>query len=287
MATLAEIAADDLRKKLRLERVFSPEIRKLFRAQADEYRRAVARSGVSPGAESYRDDWEAALRVQFRRCQKAFRQDVALASGAKSFQGWATKADLTADEEQELNDLIDEALGAWALDKSQEDADIITATTDREMREALEQARIDSENQDLPSIAALAATYLLRKMMARVPTISTTETQVGAESTKHIVSEAMSGKVPAALTSRRIKPEGAPTVYRPVGPERQATKTWVTQGDRRVRPSHVAANRQKVLNEEMFSVGGYRLRFPADGLFGAPASIICNCRCLSVYEVSP
>lgn len=287
MATIAEIAADDLRKKLRLERVFLPECRKLFRAQAEEYRRYVARHGSSPGAESYRDDWEAALRVQFRRAQKAFRGDVALMSGAKSWAGWSIKADLTPEEEVQLEDLTDEALSVWAVDKSQEDAEIISATTDRDMRDALDQARMDSEDQDLPSIAVLAAMYLLRRLMARAPTIATTETQVAAEATKHTVAEAMAGKVPTALIRRRIPPNGQAPVYKPVGPERVTTKMWVTQGDKRVRPTHVNANRQKVIHDQHFTVGGYRLRFPSDGLLGAPASIICNCRCLSVYEVSP
>lgn len=57
------------------------------------------------------------------------------------------------------------------------------------------------------------------------------------------------------------------------------TKTWQDTGDGRTRPSHMAADGQKVGKDEAFIVGGYRLRYPGDTSLGAPGGETINCRC--------
>lgn len=57
-------------------------------------------------------------------------------------------------------------------------------------------------------------------------------------------------------------------------------KRWSTRHDDRVRETHVHADRQTVLLEESFQVGGEMLRYPGDEL-GSPA-LIDNCRCVIV-----
>ena len=63
---------------------------------------------------------------------------------------------------------------------------------------------------------------------------------------------------------------------------RQATHTWQTMEDDRVRPTHVEADGQTVPIEEPFHVGGYLLMYPGDRSLGAGEEEIILCRC---YEL--
>lgn len=55
-------------------------------------------------------------------------------------------------------------------------------------------------------------------------------------------------------------------------------KRWYNRHDHRVRPTHVDADRQTILLEESFMVGGVALRWPGDKLAGAPQETN-GCRC--------
>lgn len=59
-------------------------------------------------------------------------------------------------------------------------------------------------------------------------------------------------------------------------------KEWVSAEDGRTRPSHVAADGQRVAMDEAFSVGGYELQFPGDP--AGPAAETIRCRCIEVYH---
>jgi hypothetical protein len=60
-----------------------------------------------------------------------------------------------------------------------------------------------------------------------------------------------------------------------------ATKRWLSTGDARTRPTHVAANGQEVPLEQPFQVGGFPLLYPGDPQ-GPPAEVI-QCRCTLTY----
>ena len=60
-------------------------------------------------------------------------------------------------------------------------------------------------------------------------------------------------------------------------------KTWVTMGDKRVRPAHVQANYQTVLVNEPFIVMGEELMEPRDMSRGASMINVSGCRCSAVY----
>lgn len=66
----------------------------------------------------------------------------------------------------------------------------------------------------------------------------------------------------------------------------QITRTWSDTGDGRTRPSHHAANGQKVrgLNTP-FQLSGGQVMFPGDTSLGAPASLTANCRCLETIRI--
>ena len=65
----------------------------------------------------------------------------------------------------------------------------------------------------------------------------------------------------------------------------QSEKIWVTMGDDKVRPSHVAVDFSVVLENEAFIVGGFPMQHPGDDSMGAPASEIVRCRCNTQYVI--
>ena len=62
------------------------------------------------------------------------------------------------------------------------------------------------------------------------------------------------------------------------------TKTWVTVGDERVRPAHVAADDQIVNINQPFRVGGELLFIPGDTSLGATVGNVIRCRCAAVTD---
>lgn len=54
-------------------------------------------------------------------------------------------------------------------------------------------------------------------------------------------------------------------------------KVWISTEDKRTRPTHVAADKQRTLLESPFRVGGAPLLFPGDPR--GPAAEVINCRC--------
>lgn len=61
-------------------------------------------------------------------------------------------------------------------------------------------------------------------------------------------------------------------------------KTWMTQGDDKVRPTHVLVDNTKIGIFEPFSVGDSKLMFPRDYSLGADSNEIINCRCVAIYS---
>ena len=61
-------------------------------------------------------------------------------------------------------------------------------------------------------------------------------------------------------------------------------KTWMTQGDDKVRPTHVLVDNTKIGVFEPFSVGDSKLMFPRDYSLGANSNEIINCRCVAIYS---
>lgn len=61
-------------------------------------------------------------------------------------------------------------------------------------------------------------------------------------------------------------------------------KTWMTQGDDKVRPTHVLVDNTKISVFEPFSVGDSKLMFPRDYSLGADSNEIINCRCVAIYS---
>lgn len=60
------------------------------------------------------------------------------------------------------------------------------------------------------------------------------------------------------------------------------TKTWLTAGDGRVRPTHEEANEQTVPIDQPYFVGGFRLNYPGDP--SGPSDEVVRCRCTEIYN---
>lgn len=252
----------DLNNKLRLEAIFRPEIRKLFIRVAKTYRVGVVKTGRSIDAEDFKNDWNHLIFKHHQRTQRAFRKQ----------------------QKQEDNDNDDEellllALLLWAERNSAESAEEITATNQKNMNNALTQARRIVTEQELePSNRTLAATagaLIMRKFNGRVEAITSFETQAAGGSTKLTVAEIGAGIEPSVLSGIVSTPGMT------------ATKKWVTEGDERVRVkpfNHRAAEGQVKKINEPFVVGGQLLMFPGDKSLGATIKNTIKCRCWAVYS---
>jgi hypothetical protein len=61
-------------------------------------------------------------------------------------------------------------------------------------------------------------------------------------------------------------------------------KEWITRRDGLVRDAHIIMDGIRVSQTESFSVRGYIMNYPADSSKGAPAGLVCNCRCAMVFH---
>ena len=61
-------------------------------------------------------------------------------------------------------------------------------------------------------------------------------------------------------------------------------KTWVSEGDDKVRNTHAEIEGIKIDIFEPFEVGGYLMMFPMDSSLGADRNEIDNCRCTVEYS---
>ena len=65
--------------------------------------------------------------------------------------------------------------------------------------------------------------------------------------------------------------------------EGKTHKTWITEGDEKVREAHVEVDMQTIPIDDYFLVGGDTMRYPHDYINASPGNII-NCRCVCIYE---
>jgi hypothetical protein len=61
-------------------------------------------------------------------------------------------------------------------------------------------------------------------------------------------------------------------------------KQWITRRDNLVRDPHRAVDNARVNYEQLLTVGGYKMKYPGDSSFGAPANLVVNCRCDTIYH---
>jgi hypothetical protein len=251
---------DQLRHKIILEERFRREVRRLFNRIRIEFRIGISTRSIKRAA-NYNPRWVVLLENHYTRVQKTFRGVV--------------KND-EKQNEQENNDEVSSALLLWAFINSIDVARAITNTNQRNMDDAIAQARqafSDEGNTSYTTreLAALSAIMLNRKFRGRETSIIITETQRAAESTKLIEAFGEAGLPPdAVVTQGRV-------------PVTNAIKEWVDVGDKDVRRGHHAGEVASVSIDRPFIVNGQQLMYPGDNSRGAAVGNTINCRCGSFY----
>jgi hypothetical protein len=61
-------------------------------------------------------------------------------------------------------------------------------------------------------------------------------------------------------------------------------KEWITRRDGLVRDAHMYMDGDRVLQDNDFNVQGYAMHYPGDSSNGAPAGLVCNCRCSMIFH---
>lgn len=292
MASRNQILAREVTEKLRLEALVKPGIRKIFARIVDEFRTSVARTGQPPAVSRYRTSFEALLADHYRRVQKSFSGAILLQNDVTTYSALRAKQGKANEDESHIKELIWSIFLLWDDQNAPVQANIIVATTVRDMDDAISQAtqalREESKPTDKRSVAMAAAAILKRITRGRVDLIAVTETQAAAEAAKAIeASTAAKVLIPGIPLPRDIVPILEPTVQPTPGAIQKPTstlrKSWMTLRDKRVRPTHKEAEGQSRPVNEAFNVGGSRMMYPGDRSLGASIREIANCRCSAQY----
>ena len=61
-------------------------------------------------------------------------------------------------------------------------------------------------------------------------------------------------------------------------------KELITRRDGVVREAHIYMDLKRVPQDTDFSVQGYSMNYPGDSSKGAPAGLVCNCRCTMIFH---
>lgn len=182
----------------------------------------------------------------------------------------------------------------------------IDKTTNKYLRRSIELARSElAESGDiLPSIATInliAANIMRGYNKNRVGSISVFETQALTEKIRSELTDIATEKMNIAIfeENQRLAQEAADLAesirLQEIADEigeistgelflalKLLEKTWVTMGDKKVRPWHKQANYQTVLIGEPFIVHGESLMYPGDMSLGASLKNVSGCRCSSI-----
>ena len=264
MAT-ATAARRDLSEKIRLERLLADDMRAFNRKLTRLTVRSQAEGTGVLDAATLEPELTGILEDHYNRVAPVFDSQI---TETLPEDIEATETEIAA---------IAAALATFFAGRAPEQAGIITATNQRDITAAIDQAVDISQieaaagrPQGRIDIAMQSGANLSRKLFGRIRGIAALETQAAAETAKATEAQVLTGQPPSVTG-------GSPWQV-PV------TKEWVTVGDERVRDAHVAADSQVVGLNQPFEVGGQLLRWPGDTSLGATAGNVINCRCASVTD---
>lgn len=159
------------------------------------------------------------------------------------------------------NDILNSVMMGYFAERVVNVSRIVTNTTNKEINSSINRARSDLEVVTEKELSLLATTYLKRNFNSRIPLIAVNETQIPTEESKQ--------KEVITLAGNKSN---------------EVLKQYITAGDELVRPAHASANKQKVLINQPYLVGGDLMMFPADQSLGASASNTYGCRCSSISD---
>jgi len=241
----------DLRLKMRFERQLAPKLSRIMTTVAKDVAQNITQSGAFGAliVNTQEAAIEAELLAHYRKVGTVFSRKLSVRLPSAIGITGAESAILQAD------------LEALYVNRAKAAAQQIVKTTQKNI--------VQSVNMQLKQATGLTGidptklgkdvgSQLARNGRKRAIGISTTETQTISE---------LSKTAEAAVLSNAVTPP---------------TKTWVTQGDSRVRDDHIQADGQVVGLNDSFIVGGESLMYPGDPS-GSPAQT-ANCRCSSIVD---
>jgi|TARA_R110000824_G_scaffold196949_2_gene380209 hypothetical protein len=267
----------ELALKVKLEKPMERELNVLFSQIAEDLRIQYAATGAAISAYSYESQLDAIILTNNINTSRQFSDtisgvavsdkttDVAIAIAAiAAFRGISTEEHLL-NIQNEVNSQSRVILRNEAIYSGRE----ITGTIQKHIDSSIAKSQID-EDLDRGERAKKSSEDFKERSISHAATISATETQGAAEGTKDLERQVFM-RENSALASTLA---GVEVI--------KMRKWWITRGDSKVRPAHVAADGQEAV-DGYFSVGGELLRYPKDPN-GSAANVI-NCRCSEIDEL--
>lgn len=270
---MANEARSDLVKKIRLEVKFRREINRFFNRVLNYFSESVLNNVHFFIPDRFENELKQLLLTQYKRVESDFGDEIRE----------ILPNDIQSTDEE--NEIIDASFVSFNNERSSSMSNEINKTTQDQAEEALllaktfdtdDQEEIDGQIVNKKNLlvgfelSLVAKNILQRKILDRMPTIVTTETEISAEIAKLTEIEVLTMQTSSILAGSPIKSE--------------VNKTWVSQGDSRVRETHLEADGQTVPSNEPFIVGDSRLMVPGDTSLGASLDEIMNCRCAAQYD---
>lgn len=201
-------------------------------------------------------EWQVYLELAGDNWREAF---IPLMQGVMMDQGNALN--LAFGMQFDVRNLFAEA---WFNDYTIEFAQPILATTERDVRQLLQQAQ--AEGWSIPTMQKHLTEVFEQYMAGEL----TPEDFAWFEARM----PAYRRELIARTETIRASNAGSNALYRDWGVQ---MKEWLATNDERTRPDHAAANGQRVAVDARFDVGGEMLAHPGDPN-GSPENTI-NCRC--------
>jgi len=291
MSTVEErqaLAEEDLAKKLKLEKPLAIKTRELLRNLFRDLALTYGATGAVFDAGTYKDDFEGILLPAYRRAEKEFgtvqsRELLAAKPGKEAsflrriFELLAFNRSISVDDRiAEYHHKRDKRLRAFTDSEVPKRAGFITETNQKEIDRAIAVAVREASESLVPvsrvAIGARAGQVFRDSSLYRGQLIATTEIQNAAEGAKDIEADTLDEAIRPLADDSRVS-------------ELDRVKEWHTQGDEKVRPSHILADLQRRPFEAAFSVQGERLMYPGDTSLGATLGNTINCRCSAIYFI--
>lgn len=253
MPDVYAIAAREYRAKLQLERQLRAALRPTLRQFAHELAATFRATGQIPQLNPAQV--EAHFLDHYLKVQDKFegRSARTLKLGLRPSEAGA----------------IRQQVGLQLQQRAEDAARQVISTTYKVMQKAVDKAaetraKILAEGKVVTPTKELDLVLgnFRQSIPRRTALIAANETNYAAELVKHVEATSLSSSS-GQLSYKRV---------------------WVTQGDSRVRPSHLTADSQEQGPLTPFLVGGSLLMYPGDQSLGAPLEEVVNCRCATVLE---
>jgi len=261
---------EDMTLKLVIEASLIAAFGKLFRRIARDFRTVYSATGQVLDAEVYKPETVSILRPAYRRAGRTAGKEL------------RDNIEITFpnDDKESVENGIDAALLGFANEESDERADIIGATTDKQLRNftlsTIIAAALAGFSPSNTEVAKVAAERFVSGSIGRSKLIGIQEGLNSVEGARLIESNGLSqGNAEVKKNETETTPL-SDALFR----------EWVTRLDDHVRHSHQKAHGQRVFGTETpFTVGSSLLMYPGDTSLGASLEEIMGCRCFAATGI--